>query len=498
MSQRPQKAPYLTKSSYVRGTECDRLLWLSWHQRQPYEEPAPGSPAATGIDIGNQAHRLFPRGVLVDHQPWEHDEAVAHTQQLMSDPAVPAIFEAAYEHAGVRIRADVVERLSDGRWRLCEVKSASRVKARYVDDAAVQAFVMEQSGIKLASVELVHVNTSYVYAGDGTDWPQYFKRSDITDQVAAAKPDIEATVRQQMELLHQTQEPAIKPGPHCPAGCDYWDHCTADKPTDWVFNLPRLSQKKFDALEAANIERIANIPEDFDLTAHQDRMRDVIANGKPYISKQLAHDIAALEGPVAYLDFEAMNPAIPIYVGTRPYQRTPFQWSLHRDDGTGNLSHDDFLGDPAGDPREAFVTSLIAALANDDHEPIVVYSAYEKGVLREMSELFPDHADALERIIARLADLYVIVRNNLYLESFAGSYSIKMVGKALAPDFSYDGLEHVADGAQAAAAYQRLANAKAPDDEASELRAALLAYCRLDTLAMVKAHRGLRDIAVQR
>jgi predicted RecB family nuclease len=489
------RAPYLTKSSYVRGTECDRLLWLSWHQRQPYEAPVPGSPAATGIDIGTKAHQLFPGGVLVDHEPWEHEAAVARTQQLMSDPAVPAIFEAAYEHAGVRIRADVVERLSDGRWRLCEVKSASRVKARYIDDAAVQAFVMEQSGIKLASVELVHVNTSYVYAGDSINWQQYFKRSEITDQVAAAKPDIEATVHQQMELLNHSQEPAIKPGPHCPADCNYWDHCTANKPADWIFNLPRLSQKKFDALQSAGIERIANIPDDFNLTAHQDRMRDVIANRKPYISNQLASDIAVLEGPVAYLDFEAMNPAIPIYSGTRPYQRTPFQWSLHRDDGTGSLSHDDFLGDPSDDPRETFVTSLVAALANDDQEPIVVYSPYEKSVLREMSELFHVHSDALERIIARLVDLYVIVRNNLYLESFAGSYSIKMVGKALAPDFSYDGLEHVADGAQAAAAYQRLAGAKVADDEASELRTALLAYCRLDTLAMVKAHRGLRDLA---
>ena len=309
-------------------------------------------------------------------------------------------------------------------------------------------------------------------------------------------PDIPEAISDHLATLNRHDEPAIEPGPHCPAGCDYWDHCTAGKPRDWIFNLPRLSQTKFDALRSAGIERISNIPADFDLTGHQDRMRDVIVSGRHYISDGLADDLAVLNGPAAYLDFEAMNPAVPIYPGTRPYQRVPFQWSLHRDDGAGNLSHADFLADPERDPREPFVASLTEALA-DDRKPIIVYSPYEKSVLREMVSLFPAYADALEQIIARLADLYVIVRNNVYLEGFAGSYSIKTVGKTLAPGFSYAGLEHVADGAQAAAAFQRLAVGDLATEEAAEVRAALLAYCRLDTLAMVKAHYGLRDLAAR-
>lgn len=489
------KTPYLTKSSYVRGIACQRLLWLGWHRRLPYEEAAPGSPAAVGIEIGNHAHLLFPGGVLVDNEPWEHDAAVARTAALMADPAIPAIFEAAYEHAGVRIRADVMERLPDGHWGLREVKSATRVKARYVDDAAVQTHVLRQSGVALASIELVHIDTDYVYPGGRIYWPDFFRRTDIGEQVAAALPDIAATIDGHLRTLAAADEPGIEPGPHCPAGCDYWDHCTAAKPHDWIFHLPRLSQAKFDALSAAGIARITDIPDDFDLTGHQDRMRDVIVTGRYYVSDRLARDLAKLDGPTAYLDFEAMNPALPVYPGTRPYQRIPFQWSLHRDDGNGNLSHDAFLADSRHDPREGFVASLIDALDADGQEPIVVYSPYEKSVLREMIKLFPAHADALERIIARLGDLYVIVRDNVYLEGFAGSYSIKTVGKALAPGFSYDGLEHVADGAQAAAAFHRLAVADLTSDAATDLREALLAYCRLDTLAMVKAHQGLRDLA---
>jgi len=491
---------YLTKSSYVRGLECRRMLWRSRHHPLPYDEPLPGTPAAVGTEIGIKAQSLFPGGVLVSEDPWKHAEAIARTTELMSDPSVPAIFEAAFEHNDVRIRADVLERLLNDRWGLREVKSSSRVKTRHIDDAAVQAFVLEQSGVELTSIELIHVDTSYVYDGGEVSWQHFFKRAAIDEKVRAALPMIEDEINDQLETLADAHEPNIEPGPHCPADCDFWEHCTAAKPTDWIDYLPRLSAKKFEALTNAGIEKIRDIPDSFELTDMQDRVRDVVVSGTPYLSRSLADALKELDGPVAYLDFEAMNPAVPIYTGTRPYQRTPFQWSLHRDDGTGQLSHADFLGDPTSDPRESFTTSLVSAL-NRSEEPIVVYSAYERGVLMEMAKTFPAHEAAIEGIVARLTDLYVVVRDHVYLEDFNGSLSIKSIGKALSPGFSYDGLELVADGAAAAAAFQQLVRAaRAPDSDPGEdeaLRAALLSYCRLDTLAMVEAHRGLRDLALR-
>ncbi len=498
--------PYLTKSSYVRGVTCQRLLWLSWHQRLAYSEPESGSPAAVGIEIGEKAHELFPDGVLVAEAPWQHDAAVARTHDLMADPVTPAIFEAAFEYGGVRIRADVLERMPGGTWGLREVKSSTKMKARYVDDAAVQAYVIEQCGIALSSIELVHVDTTYAYEGGPIDWRRFFKRDDIQDKVRAETANVRRLLPEHLSILNQGDEPAIAPSPHCPANCDYWGHCTAAKPSDWMLHLPRLSQAKFDALSDARIERIRDIPESFPLTLHQDRMRDVIVSGRPYISRGLEDALAPLNGRTGYLDFEAMNPAVPVYAGTRPYQRIPFQWSLHTDDGTGQLEHSSFLAEGADDPREAFVVSLIGALepaidgvgsgrdpgrGGDGDWPIVVYSAYERGVLGELAALLPHYADALERIMARLVDLYVIVRDHVYLEAFNGSLSIKQVGKALAPQFSYDGLVDVVDGAAAARAFQQIVRGGLARDKADALRNELLVYCRLDTLAMVEAHRGL-------
>ena len=82
-----------------------------------------------GHEVGRLAHGLFPGGVLVTEEPWQHGEAIERTRALLADPSVPAIFEAAFEHDGVRIRADVLERLAGGGFGLREVKASSRAEA---------------------------------------------------------------------------------------------------------------------------------------------------------------------------------------------------------------------------------------------------------------------------------------------------------------------------------------------------------------------------------
>ena len=73
------------------------MLWLGWHAPLPYSEPEHGSPQEVGVVVGQYAQLLFPSGVLVDEEPWEHELAVERTRDLMADPNVTAIFEAAYE-----------------------------------------------------------------------------------------------------------------------------------------------------------------------------------------------------------------------------------------------------------------------------------------------------------------------------------------------------------------------------------------------------------------
>lgn len=474
------------------GLQCLRRLWRLVHEPQDYAEPPAGSPLAVGFEIGRHAHELFPGGVLVTEEPWQHAEAVKRTAALMDDPAVPAIFEAAFMHDDIRVRVDVLERVPDG-WGLREVKSSTRVKDHYLDDAALQLHVLEGAGVAVRSVKVIHVDNAYLRGHGEVEWPAFFARTDVGDQVRGRHADLLARLPSLRACLQLEAPPIITPSGHChsPYGCEFWTDCTAGKPSDWIAFMPRLKAERQQELEALGVEAISAIPPEFPLTWKQTIIRDAIVSGQPYIATDLASRLREFALPACYLDFEAMMPPVPLYPGTWPYQTIPCQWSLHVVDHEGILQHREFLAAGDRDPRRPFAETLIAALAHCPG-PILVYSAYERTRLKELSFHFPDLQPAIDAIIDRLKDLLPIVRGSVYFPAFAFSNSIKAVAPALCPGVGYDDLEGIADGGAAAGAFLQLASGAVPCPETvDQLRKALLAYCERDTLAMVEVHRAL-------
>src|SRR5207245_2104732 len=96
---------------------------------------------------------------------------------------------------------------------------------------------------------------------------------------------------------------------------------------------------------------------------------------RSFVSPDLAQALVGTGPPTYYLDFETIDPAIPLYPGTRPYEQVPLQWSLHRLDKHGALKHRDFLADGRSDPRRACALSLIDALGEGD-APVLAYSGF--------------------------------------------------------------------------------------------------------------------------
>ena len=489
-------APTLSKSKYLAGCQCVRRVWLTCRAPELAAEPDAAKQAIfeLGHEVGRRAHALFPGGVLVSQEAWEHGRAVEHTRALLADPAVPAIFEAAFEHAGVRIRADVLERLPGGCFGLREVKASASVKAEHLDDCAVQQHVLEGCGLHVTSVELVHVNREYVREAGNIDWPAFFVRADLTREVTAALPGVRERLPRFHAVVCTPSAPEIEPSRHCftPHDCEFWDHCTREKPADWIFHLPRIT-KQFDALRAAGVERIVDIPDEQPLSGLHLRIREALRAGQQRVEPELGDALRAAGPPAHYLDFETTSPAIPLYPGTRPYEAIPFQWSLHSDAGNASLRHREFLADGASDPRHEFAETLITALSGDD-APVLVYSSYEGTQLGRLADLYPDLAPTLRRIRDRLFDLLPVIRSHLYHPDFDFSFSIKNVAPALAPGLDWNDLDTIAEGASASAAFAALAAGLTPAAERDHLRAALRAYCARDTLALARVHAALREM----
>ena len=131
------------------------------------------------------------------------------------------------------------------------MKSSTGLKDHYLDDIALQAFVLKGVGVPVTSIELVHVNSAYVRGPGGICWTNFFARLDVGDAVAARLVDLPGRLPVMRDCLGMADPPYAEPGPQCgtPYGCEFWDRCTADKPADWISYLPHLSQARAEELK---------------------------------------------------------------------------------------------------------------------------------------------------------------------------------------------------------------------------------------------------------
>jgi hypothetical protein len=237
-------------------------------------------------------------------------------------------------------------------------------------------------------------------------------------------------------------------------------------------------------LEEMGIESVQEIPADFELSEIQRRARAAIQTGQPWFSADLKNEFESLKYPLYFADFETVNRAIPLFAGMRPYDHLPFQWSVHvqREPGA-TPEYYEFLAADASDPRREFISSLNAALRETGS--IVVYSSFESQRLSELASWFPESADRINAIKARMFDLLPLVWEHTYHPAYAGSYSIKSVLPALVPEMTYEGMG-VANGQAAGLAWESLVRGSLDRGECDRIRKALLDYCGKDTLALIR------------
>jgi hypothetical protein len=172
----------------------------------------------------------------------------------------------------------------------------------------------------------------------------------------------------------------------------------------------------------------------------------------------------------------------------------PFQYSLHIQNKNDDLVHKEFLAKEGIDPRY----ELSKRLAEDIPTNVTVLAynmGFEKGVIRKLANMFDEFDIHLMEIHDNIKDLMIPFQNkDYYTPRMKGSYSIKYVLPALVPNMAkaYKELNYVQNGGDAMQTYPRLATME-DKNEVAKLREALLQYCELDTLAMVKVLEKLKE-----
>lgn len=490
----PARPPMITKSKYMNGLQCHKLLWYACNEpsRFPPTDPATQAMYDQGHEINKLAQSLYPGGVLIE---WNSGFSQGLSQTSSALASLRPVFEAGFLHNNHYCRIDILQPAASGGWNLIEVKSSTQVKPEHLQDIAFQLHLCEQLKIDVKQCFLMLVDPTYVRRGP-VDASRLLKIVDVTRETEAVLPAVLERLPVMRLVISEPKSPDIAIGSHCniPYPCALKKMCWANVPSRNVFTL-KSGGKLSEELMKSGIVALKDIPAGIELTRHQAIQVECEKTVEPHVEpEEIRTFLDQLRYPIYLLDFETISPAIPVYDLSRPYQQIPFQYSLHviRTPGDDGI-HTGYLHCGKDDPRPEILKRLREELGAAGS--IVAYNAkFEMMVLNDASEFYPEYRNWYAQIIPRFADLYQPFKAfHYYHPTQNGSASLKVVMPALIGT-SYAGLE-IGAGAMASQEFFRITFGKAGPEECAKVRCALEEYCKQDTEGLIHMLRALERIA---
>ncbi len=478
----------LTKSKYTTGLACPRHLWMMFHQpeRLPEHDAATKLIFDQGHEVGHLAKTLFPSGISLSE---EFSRNIKETAEALKQRK--PLFEAGLVAGNLYARADILVPVENNEWDIVEVKSSTKIKDEHIEDVSFQKYCYTQAGLAIRKCFLMHINNTYVKHG-AINPAELLVQEEITAQVDMCIPSVPGKVAALLAIINSPTPPDVTIG----NGCENGKKCVCEEcmnflPEHHVFDLYKGGKTSHELFKA-NILSLMDVPAGTKLNAKQKIQIDCIQSNKPHIDmNQLKSFLAQLKEPLYYFDFETFSTAVPLYDGTSPYDKIPFQFSVHVV-ANGKTSHHSFLADGREDPRPLLLKKLKNALGSAGS--IVVYNqSFEKGVLTKLGEAFPEYAEWVGSVISRIVDLYAPFSGfHYYHPNQKGSASIKAVMPVLIGK-GYSDFE-IGKGDDASAAFFIMTFKGMSDEEKRKTREYLEKYCARDTEGMIWIVEKMREM----
>jgi len=469
----------LTKSGFLEYSHCPKSYWVKTNRPSEVDWPAPNAFVRMlmegGYEVEDQARRMV--------ASWPD--------------AGQCEFQVTFATESLEARADLIRRHGDGFIDLFEIKSSTSLKGSsgdHVADATFQVAVIERAGTPVRSIHIIHVNKEYERRGD-VDPAALLVTVDVTDRVRAGLPAIIQSIDEAIEFLAQAE--IDERGCSCihignpDNQCVTFSRFNPDVPTLSVYILPRISKPKLMKFHLEGRIALDQI-EPGELSPKQALVQRSALEGAPVVNPAgISAFIEALRWPLFFYDYETFGSAIPIADGHRPHLQMPVQFSVHRLEPSGNLTHFEFLAEQPG--MESELVEALEASITSQGSLLSWHKSTEMSCNDRLAELVPEKAGFLSDLNARTVDLMELFEEDYVDARFKGSTSIKKVLPILVPTLAYSETD-VHDGTGAMQAWLQLTKTT-DEEECAELKRQLLAYCKMDTLAMVEIFSVLHQTA---
>lgn len=486
----------ITKSKFMQARRCPKMVYMELNHP---EEAKNKKSTSLGTFFGKEARKMLKSQTTIHN---DTPEKMAEYTTAAINKGFHTIAEASFISDDLFCSCDVfrIINLEDKIAEIYEVKSTTEYHDNHILDIAFQTYILEACGWNVQNAYIITVDSSYVNEDGEMDINKVFKKNDVTDKVISEMLYIPEEIKRVRKILEDSSaiEPETNLGNHCKCGfeCPFLDHCVKSLDSD-VFNLGSIrftTKVKLYNNGVKTYDDIINRADEFKIAESSVIQAKSHLTGDDIIDKEkIKNFLHCFKFPLYFLDFESFQMAMPKWKDSAAYQQIPFQYSLHKMNSAGKLTHMEFLGEPDVDPRRAIALSLCENIKNKG--TILAYnSGFEKTRIKELAALFPDLRKKLLRIAERIEDLMVPFQKRwFYKAAQNGSYSIKAVLPALYPfdpRLDYHKLNIVHNGTEAMTEYCNLG--AYPEEERKLTIEALLSYCELDTYALVLVYEYLR------
>jgi hypothetical protein len=450
-----------------------------------------------GAEVEEYAYKLFPGGKTARVANIKDD--IDLTKKLFAAGA-EVIFQPTISNydANLFCRSDILKFNKDsGAWDIYEVKSATSVKDINYYDLAFQKICLEQEGEKAGRLYVVYVNSDYVRQGE-IEPEKFLVVEEITEEVLKIGEKTRKKILEAQYVLGTKEEPKVRIIKQCcsPYDCGFIEYCWKDIGEGSIYDAyGGLTAKQIETLLDLGITKLLDIPEGFIKKENYLRHIEAVRSGKRKIDHEAIRDeLKKIKYPIYFLDYETYSQAVPPFDGYRPYEQMAFQYSLDvLDSPDGKLRHFEYLCREPGDPGVSLARTLSQAIGPEG-TVISWFKSFEAGRNKEMGERYPEYREFFESVNKRMFDLMDIFKNGYFVDKgFMASASLKKVMPIVVPELSYKDLA-IQEGGTASNSWPKLFDKNLSKAEREKIYRDMLAYCQLDTLAMVEILKVLKSL----
>ncbi len=433
----------LSKSTFMYGVQCAKRVWLNKNlpKERDIQTAFQTRIFQQGTDVGLLARQLFPGGINAEPENYySYQKSVADTMRYVRS-GHQIIYEPAFQFDGILCALDLLVKINS-KWYAFEVKSTNGVKNAHIFDAALQYYVITNSGINLEDFSIIHLNKNYIRQGD-LDIQQLFQSVSVLKEVQELNPFISSKSIELLDVLSKNIPPDIGVGDHCniPYPCDFQQFCNKG------------------------------------LSPSEKGSEEIIIDKNKHAS--FANN---LEYPVRYLSIQTWSSAIPLFDGHSPYKQFCFQFSIHTQETPGAaLAHFQFLEEGMNAQQKKLIDNLIEAAG--EKGSIVIHSgSFIKYHLQELKKSFGYLDKAISSVQKRIVELSDPFRVDFKIEEVLKDQTFAfhgLVNEQIPAGFS------ILDSSSAAAAYFNLRDEN-DLNKMPAVRKALIDYSEKSSFGMAK------------